>query len=243
MGSRREDRLNNHPDHPHLLSTGQSLEHDVDCQSFLPLVLATTAVTSQCPVFREEGIPQESVCKNEFTSSYHEICLWEKNTSQNRSPARYPQAHGEIEYFNRTLKPFISYPGRKRLENLHHKLPTDFRLAQYAEMPLQLLCRIHAKLHVTKLWIPILEKSRIVDESNTNSKNITYKQFNITASRMCNLCLCNMEYEKRGEMTITQHLRIARGKKKKRPYEYKLPNGIDFTFSRYSLQIVWIIKP
>lgn len=38
-----------------------------------------------------------------------------------------PQGNREIEYSNRTLKPFISYPGRKILENFHPKLPTDFQ--------------------------------------------------------------------------------------------------------------------
>lgn len=53
--------------------------------------------------------------------------LCEKNSSQKRSRLPYPQDSREIEYLKRILKPFISYPESKVLENFHPKVPTDFQ--------------------------------------------------------------------------------------------------------------------
>lgn len=110
------------------------MECEVGCTSSLPS-LQITANSAPCPACSEEGIPQESVPKTKFTYSCYEICLCEKNAPQKRSAVPYPQDNREIEYLNRILKPFISYPERKTLENFHPKVPTDFRLAQDAEMP------------------------------------------------------------------------------------------------------------
>lgn len=58
--------------------------------------------------------------------------LCEKNSSQKRSPLPYPQDSREIEYLKRILKPFISYPESKVLENFHPKVPTDFQACRNA---------------------------------------------------------------------------------------------------------------
>lgn len=96
------------------------------------LILPTLSVNYYCnnlsvSCFQARGISQQSVSKNGFTPLYYEIYLQQKNTSQQRLPVHYSQANGEIEYCNGALKPLLSYHGRKRLENLHHKLPADFQ--------------------------------------------------------------------------------------------------------------------
>lgn len=116
-------------------------------------------------------------------------------------------------------------------------------------MPSQLLCRVHAKPHLTKLWIPILEKSKIGSKSPIEIGKILHMNSSTSRHQECAICAC-VTRKMRGEMTIAQHLKIARGKKPKtpknphpQPNKHKLSNGTHFTFPRYNLQMVWTISP
>ncbi|CAM5079093.1 unnamed protein product [Natator depressus] len=131
--------------------------------AFTSQISSATVIKFLSSVFSREGNPKELVSNNgsQFTSLEFETFLAQRNILHRRSSLYYPQANGEIERFNRSLKESLQMA---KLEGrLWIPFTTDFlqayqatRHATMQRSPAELL---HGKQMNTKLIVARLLKA------------------------------------------------------------------------------------
>ncbi|CAM4584129.1 unnamed protein product [Lepidochelys kempii] len=208
--------------------------------AFTSQISSTTVIKFLSSVFSREGNPKELISDNgsQFTSLEFETFLAQRNILHRKSSLYYPQANGEIERFNRSLKEslqMVKLEGR-----LCITFTTDFLQAYRAKQhattqrsPAELL---HGKQMNTKLNIAGLLKARpeapteddvrkTVEQNQAKYKPFTDKQWGakepkfefgsfVRIRKPGILC--------KGDHKFTAPLKII---EKKGPYTYRLSDG------------------
>ncbi|CAM4711930.1 unnamed protein product [Lepidochelys kempii] len=227
----------------------------IDCHYAITLIdyfskwpeVAFTSQISSAPVIKflpsllkTEENAKELVSDNgsHFTSLEFETFLAERNILHRRSSLYYPQANGEIERFNRSLKESLQ---TAKLEGqLWITFTTDFlqayratRHATTQRSPAELL---HGKQMITKLNIAGLLKARpeapaeddvrkTVEQNQANYKAFTDKWWGAKEPKF--QCGSFVRIQKpgilrKGDHKFTAPLKII---EKKGPYTYRLSDG------------------
>ncbi|CAM4567530.1 unnamed protein product, partial [Caretta caretta] len=208
--------------------------------TFTLQISSATVIKFLSSVFSREGNPKERVSDNDsqFTFLEFETFLAERNILHRRSSLYYPQANGEIERFNRSLKESLQMA---KLEGrLWITFTTDFlkayratRHATTQRSPAELR---HGKQINTKRNIAGLLKARpdapikddvrkTVEQNQANSKAFTDKRQGAKEPKF--ECGSFVRIRKpgilrKGDHKFTAPLKII---EKKGPYTYRLSDG------------------
>uniref|UniRef100_A0A803K669 Gypsy retrotransposon integrase-like protein 1 n=1 Tax=Xenopus tropicalis TaxID=8364 RepID=A0A803K669_XENTR len=215
--------------------------------AFVSHITSATVITFLSTVFSREGNPKELISDNgpQFVSSEFEFFLRERNIVHRKSSVYYPQANGEIERFNRSLKEVLqtaNLTGKSwkafTTEFLHNYRATCHATTQASPAELLHGRQMRTKLHVADIKFPqhaLATKSStadIVKRQQAKCKAYTDRKRGAREVHFQPGSLVRVKKPgllKQGQSKFTTPLEVRR---QRGPYTYELSDGRIWNASR-----------